>query len=246
MTHCAVVSKLTFMLPVVAFLGATLPASAIDNAERQAAAPFGIELQSLAPPIVSREHWRARLALPGMQPQSIKGIVLHHTAARKNPRLSLEDKIRGLQTFSQRPGQVSPSHQKPAWGDVPYHFYVDVAGRVAEGRELRFSGDTNTNYDTSGYIQIAVEGDFDKEMPEPAQLSSVRDLVAWLSLSWDVPANMIGVHNALAATRCPGVNFMAALPPLLAQVAERRKEMVEAACARLSTAEASEACRPSP
>ena len=39
-----------------------------------------------------------------------------------------------------------------------------------------FVGDTNTNYNPAEFIQIVVEGNFEKEKPTPGQLNSLRDL----------------------------------------------------------------------
>jgi hypothetical protein len=36
--------------------------------------------------IISRSEWGARPAGPGLQPQTIKGIVIHHTATKANAR----------------------------------------------------------------------------------------------------------------------------------------------------------------
>ncbi|MGE3988990.1 peptidoglycan recognition protein family protein [Pseudorhodoplanes sp.] len=184
-----------------------------------------------SPPILSREKWRAKPALPGLKPQKIGGIILHHTAVRKNPRVSIENKMRNLQSFSQQPGKVSATHSKPAWPDVPYHFYVDFAGRIAEGRDVNFAGDTNTNYKPAGFVQVVVEGDFEKETPDPAQLAALRELLVWLSLRFDVPPQKITMHQNHAATSCPGRNFKAALPALLAQVEMRRRKAVNEFCA---------------
>jgi hypothetical protein len=156
-----------------------------------------------------------------MTPHNVVGIILHHTGVRRNPAISLETKMRGLQSFSQSPGEVSPGHRKPAWPDVPYHFYVDAKGRIAEGRDVHFAGDTNTHYDTAGFIQIAVEGDFEKETPGPEQLTAVHDLLMWLLLMGGLSDGNVSMHMDHAQTDCPGKNFKAVLPGLLSQVRDR-------------------------
>jgi hypothetical protein len=173
------------------------------------------------PVIVSHAEWRAKAPGPGMTPQTVTGIILHHTGVQKNRTVSLENKMRNLQSYSQKPAEVSPGRWKPAWPDVPYHFYVDATGRIAEGRDVGFAGDTNTNYNTAGFIQIAVEGDFERETPGAAQLNAVQDLLTWLLLWNGLSAENISVHMDHAQTDCPGKNFKAALSDLMSRIRDK-------------------------
>jgi hypothetical protein len=204
------------------------PAEAIEGASNAAAG----ELAPYSPAIVTRDKWQARPALAGMRPQTPSAIIIHHTGERQNRKLSIEAKLRNLQSFSQRPGIVSPGHSKPAWPDVPYHFYIDVNGRIAEGRDVHFAGDTNTGYDTRGYIQVVIEGDFEKEQPALEQMNTLRDLLVWLTLLWGMPAEKISVHKDHAPTDCPGRNLLALLPTLRADMVARRGAILADLCAR--------------
>lgn len=173
----------------------------------------------LPPGVVPRGSWQAKPADPTlMKPQTPRAIVIHHTSTRQRPDLPLERKLRNLQSFSQAPGEVA-GRRKPAWGDVPYHFYIDVAGRTGEGRALAFRGDSNTSYDLSDRIQIVVEGAFDTDVPSAAQLDALDALVVWLARIYAVaPADITG-HNDHAPTDCPGAHLKAHLPALRAKVA---------------------------
>jgi N-acetylmuramoyl-L-alanine amidase len=164
-----------------------------------------------------------------MKRQRVTGVILHHTGVLKNRSISLQSKMQNLQAFSQKPGLLESGHSKPAWPDVPYHFYVDASGQIAEGRDVDFAGDTNTNYDTYGYIQIAVEGDFEKEQPDASQLDAVRELLVWILLSRDLPTGSIAVHKDRAPTTCPGKNFLAMLPNLLSEVSKIRSKVAAGA-----------------
>ena len=196
-------------------------AASVRNGAHHHAAPAQAGPNIAKPVIVTREAWKAKTAGTGMEPQTVTGIILHQTGIRKNAAASLGDKMRALQSFSQHPGEVAPGRRKPAWPDVPYHFYVDAGGRIAEGREIRFAGDTSTNYNPSGFIQVVVEGDFDKEIPSPEQLSAVRDLVTWLIVSNGLSPDDVTTHADHARTDCPGRNFRTALPGVLSQIHER-------------------------
>jgi hypothetical protein len=188
------------------------------------------EYSRYLPRLVTRAMWQAKPALPGMIPQEPTSIILHHTGVHSNPGVSLEPKMRNLQSFSQRPVHRAAGRTDASWPDVPYHFYLDTAGRIAEGRDVRFAGDTNTGYDTRGHIQVAIEGDFEKEEPTPQQLDAVRDLLAWLTLSWNLKMERISVHKDHAPTDCPGRNFLAVLPTLITRTNERRAAAIADLC----------------
>lgn len=185
-----------------------------------AAAFSAFAQRSAAPEIVPRSAWGAKPANKSvMKAQNPREIVIHHTSARQQPKVSLEQKLRGLQNFSQTIGSVN-ARPKPAWGDVPYHYYIDAAGRIGEGRDVNYAGDTNTKYNTTNRIQIVVEGHFDTEQPSPAQLRSLDRLVVWLAGKYRVPAAKISGHNDHAATDCPGRNLKSYLPLLRNKVAK--------------------------
>lgn len=172
------------------------------------------------PEIVPRSAWGAKPARKDlMTPQTPHAIVIHHTSTRRQPKLNLEQKLRGLQSFSQAPGRVNDK-PKPAWGDVPYHFYVDAAGRIGEGRDISYAGDSNTKYNTADRIQIVVEGNFEQEQPTQEQLRALDQLVIWLAAKYRVPPSGISGHNDLAPTDCPGRNLKDYLPQLRDKVAK--------------------------
>ncbi len=163
---------------------------------------------------ISRAMWAAQPAVAArMRPHEISGIMVHHTSARQRPNITLRHKMRRLQRFSLRPGKVGQRH-KPAWGDVPYHYYIDASGRLAEGRNLAYAGDTNTRYDTSGWVQIVVEGDFTHEQPNPRQLATLDRLTRHLKQHYAISGKRISGHNDHATTNCPGPNLKRYLPSL--------------------------------
>ena len=181
------------------------------------------------PEILPRSAWAAKPAdTTLMKPQTPREIVIHHTGDKRRPHLTLREKLQKLQKFSQSPGTVGTT-PKPPWGDVPYHFYVDAAGRIGEGRSLGFAGDSNTPYDTANRIQIAVEGHFDQEQPGAAQLKSLNRLVVWLATRYKISAAKISGHSDhVGNTDCPGRGLKSHLPVLRTKVVQTAKALAPA------------------
>lgn len=175
------------------------------------------------PPILSRAAWDAKPPVADMKPHTPVRITIHHTATRQNPDRPLDDKLRALQRFSQREDKLASGRIKPAWPDVPYHYYIDCTGAVGEGRTLEFAGDTNTEYDPTGHALVVLEGNFEEEEMTEAQLDSLLHITVWLARTWNVPPENIGGHSDYARTACPGKSLHAHLPELRRQVAEALK-----------------------
>jgi len=193
---------------------------------------FGVDGQrllgdpdALRPAILSREEWGAKPANPPWREHSPKRITIHHAGVPTNRARSFEDKLRGLQAFSQREDRLASGQSKPVWPDIPYHWYVDWQGRIAECRDPLLSGDTNTEYDPSGHLLICLEGSFGEEQPTGEQIRSLDRLVLWLAAKYRVAPELIGGHKDFAKTECPGSN-------LYAEIARIRKRLeIRLACA---------------
>jgi N-acetylmuramoyl-L-alanine amidase len=160
------------------------------------------------PAIVSRAAWGARAPAGAMTLHSPTRITICHTAMMQQPSVSIEEKMRRLQSFSQRTGNLASGGRGPAWADVPYHFYVSADGRIAEGRDISYACDTNTAYDPTGHILIALEGNFEAERPTPEQLDALYRLTAWLVQSLGVSPSQIRGHRDYAPTVSPGRNML--------------------------------------
>ena len=167
-----------------------------------------------APPIVSRSDWKANKPVGEGKPHKIEFITIHHTATKQRTDLTIETKLRNLQAFSQREDKLASGKSKPAWFDVPYHYYIAVDGRIAEGREIAYAGDTNTEYDPKGHALIVVEGSFGTDEPNAAQLEALKATVKWLAKKYKVSGEKIKGHKDYADTACPGTNLEKLLPEL--------------------------------
>jgi hypothetical protein len=130
-------------------------------------------------------------------PHRITHVTLHHTGSAEplRPADDPAEKLRGLQTWGARDRN---------WWDVPYHYLLDLRGRVYEGRDWRYMGETNTTYDPGGHFLISVVGNYERQEPTPAQLDAIADMMAWALRKFDLPLDRIGGHYDYAETGCPG------------------------------------------
>ena len=130
-------------------------------------------------------------------PHRITHVTLHHTGSAEplRPEDDPREKLRGLQSWGARDRN---------WWDVPYHYLIDLDGRIYEGRDWRYMGETNTTYDPEGHFLISVIGNYERQEATPAQVEAIANLMAWAVSRFDVPVDRIGGHYNYAQTGCPG------------------------------------------
>jgi hypothetical protein len=172
------------------------------------------ETSAPKPPMLSRKEWKANPPVAEMKKHTAQFITIHHTATKQKPTVSLAEKLRNLQKFSQNEGKLTSGKVKPPWPDVPYHFYIACDGNIGEARDLNYVGDTNTEYDPTGHLLIVLEGSFGEEQPTEAQMKATQQLVNWLARSYRIASDKIGTHKDYAKTACPGKNLQSRLPEI--------------------------------
>ena len=179
-----------------------------------------LEVASLAslPPRVASSEVAGGADMRLRIPHRITHVTLHHTGSAEplRPQDDPVAKLRGLQSW----GAAERN-----WWDVPYHFLMDLDGRVYEGRDWRYMGETNTTYDPGGHFLISIIGNYERQEPTPAQLTAIADLMAWALKEFDLPLDRIGGHYDYATTGCPGQHLRRHLEDgtLRRMVAERLK-----------------------
>lgn len=158
-----------------------------------------IEVATVAslPPQIAASDSAGGAAMRLRIPHHITHVTLHHTGDSKP--LRREDdpvaRLRGLQSWG-----ASDRN----WWDVPYHYLLDLDGRVFEGRDWHYMGETNTTYDPSGHFLISIIGNYDEQEPTAAQLASIAEMMAWALQTFSLPLEAIGGHYQYADSGCPG------------------------------------------
>lgn len=167
------------------------------------------------PPIMTRAEWDARPVILKPARHEIRYITIHHTGVAQKPQTDFKTKLQNLQKWCQREDTKSFAPRvKPPWPDIPYHYYIDWQGQIAEGRPVQFVGDTNTTYDPTGHLLIVLEGNFEKEAPSEAQIRSLNLMTRWAAEKYRVPRIRIKGHGDYAQTDCPGKPIIEYLPKL--------------------------------
>ncbi len=180
--------------------------------------PPRIESPTAAVSWLPRRSWGARaLGANHDRMEKIWRITVHHTAMLtwETTRAASIDALQRIQ----RNHQVTNG-----WADIGYHFLIDRAGRIWEGRQLNVQGAHAGNSEVNrGNIGIALLGNFDAQKPSTEQLQSLRGLLVRFCGEYGVPANNIIGHQRIASTvgkttDCPGDQLRVILPTLIRDV----------------------------
>lgn len=148
-------------------------------------------------------------------------LTLHHTEVIQT----------ALSQGPARARQHQRYHQSLGWPDLAYHFLVDRSGLAYEGRDVRFRGDTATEYDPTGHFLVCMEGNFDVQEPTRDQVDTTVALLAWASQWYGIEASTLAGHGDYAdSTTCPGDAVSAMIPDLASAVAESSAVTVDLAC----------------
>jgi len=127
----------------------------------------------------------------------INRLTLHHEGWTP---VYFDDK----RTTAQRLEKDRVTHVRDrGWGDLGYHFIVDRAGRVWEGRDVRFQG-AHVKDHNEGNIGVMILGNFDKQTPSEQQLASVVRVCQTLGRQYRITPDRIHTHQELNPTACPG------------------------------------------
>lgn len=133
-----------------------------------------------------------------------KYVVLHHSAHATG----------GLD-------EIDHEHRKVlGWEGCGYHFVIgngtgspdgkiEVAQRWSNQKNGVHCSDGKTSEVNEYGVGICLVGDLDAAAPTPRQIESAKALIDYLGDRYQIPAERIGTHSALAVapTACPGKHF---------------------------------------
>jgi hypothetical protein len=162
-----------------------------------------------APPgnIIPRRAWTsAQPAMAYINPMNgIERITIHHAGfviASKNQAdcARVIEAMRKDHTTSRKDANGRP------WADIGYHYLIDPAGRIWEGRPIKFQG-AHVSQNNEHNLGIQVMGNFDEQTPTPEQIRTLDAFVADRMRAYRVPVSRVYTHQEIKSTACPGRNL---------------------------------------
>ncbi len=151
----------------------------------------------------SRTKWHAKPIIASrMKPMNgVERITVHHEG---NPQPDFSNSVAEVQKELYK---IQKTHFKVLRaGDIAYHYIIDRAGRVWQGRDIRYQG-AHAKHNNSHNIGIMCLGNFEIQEPTGSQVACLEQLCRALMTGYDIPANKLYGHRELRSTVCPGKNL---------------------------------------
>jgi len=130
-------------------------------------------------------------------------ITVHHVGKTTNYDVSRSRVVRDLDG-------ILTEHMDRNYGDIGYHFVIDYAGRLWEGRSLAYEGAHVSGHNERN-IGIVVIGNFDMQRPSDEQLITVEQIVTVLREYYGISQKKVFGHRDLSPSACPGDNLYPAI-----------------------------------
>ena len=131
------------------------------------------------------------------------------------------------ESMQTRMDQIRESHlDRLGAADIGYHLVIDRAGRIWQGRDIRYQGaHVHPDYPRPDFdgpearspqtkvawnqhnLGIMVLGNFQLQSPTAQQLSTLKSTLAVLMQHYRVPVERVYTHQELNNTECPGQNL---------------------------------------
>ena len=181
--------------------------------------PLSAKLGVDKPVIISRKEWGARNPKYDYSNHPyFDKMTLHHAAGWAAKTLD-EGKaaVKSIQDFHQ---------DGRGWSDIGYHFLVDMAGNIYQGRPETVLG-AHVGGANTGNIGVCLLGCYhppESSIPCYDEMSynseqSLIKLYAWISDTYGVEPKLLKGHrDYFGTTSCPGNNVWSMLPSLRAEV----------------------------
>lgn len=173
--------------------------------------------------ILTRDRWQARPVRRNVVAmRAPTRITIHHSGPPKSvwtkDTYSTARIIQSIQRYHQ-----NDRH----WADIGYHFIIDRAGRVWQGRPLRYQGAHAGNRQRNDRnIGVVILGDYRRNHQKltSAQRRGLVGFVDLLCRRYHIPPDGICTHGEIAhgETECPGPEISRLVRSIREQLGQRK------------------------
>ncbi|HYE62095.1 MAG TPA: peptidoglycan recognition family protein [Phycisphaerales bacterium] len=158
--------------------------------------------------ILTRAQWtRAKPNFRVSKPMNgITRITVHHSALNSTGILGKSEVARMLENIRRSHVSRVDAATGAHWVDIGYHYIIDPAGRVWEGRPTHIEG-AHVSKTNDHNLGVMLLGNFNEHRPTNAALATLDNFVAAQMRRHKVPASRVYTHQELKPTECPGTNL---------------------------------------
>lgn len=189
---------------------APMPTSPIKASQPIIAQPPQLPYNGPSMAVLPRSSW-ARMGVARMgnivPMNGVDRITVHHdgmnafTSTDQSSAASRIESIRDSHTKRKaRDGSL--------WADIGYHYVIDPAGRIWEGRDVRYQG-AHVEFNNEHNLGVLCLGNYNLQRPTTAQKATLDRFVAEQMRRYRVTITRVYTHRELKSTECPGENLQA-------------------------------------